>query len=646
MPGESVSPRRDTREWLEADGLGGYACGTVSGIRTRRYHALLLHASGRPTDRVVLVNGFDAWVETPDGVCSISSQRYTPDVIYPDHGLVPESFELEPWPRWKYRLRSGASLEQELFVRHGHSLMALRWRLIEPAGPARLFVRPFLSGRDHHALHHENPKFRFDPVVAEQRFAWHTYDGVATISVLCNGVYEHQPHWYRSFLYSEEQSRGLDCVEDLGAPGVFAWDLAQGEAVLLLAACESASVFASQPSAMECYEQLRDEEAARRRRMPDALHRAADAYVVQCGSRKTIIAGYPWFSDCGRDTFIAMRGLCLTTGRLDDARDILLAWSDTLSDGMLPNRLANHAPPDFNAVDASLWFVIVAHEFLTLAQRERMRVAPADQKRLTDTALAIVQAYARGTRYGIRMDADGLLAAGQPGVQVTWMDAKVGDWIVTPRVGKPVEVQALWLNALSAVNAHERRWDRTLALAEESLVRRFWNDAGGYLYDVIDCNHEGGTLDASFRPNQILAVGGLPRMVLPLEPARRLVEAVERKLWTPIGLRTLAAGEQGYSPRYEGGAAQRDGAYHQGTVWPWLLGPFVEAWVRVHGATPDVKQVARERFLTPLRAHLQDAGLAHVSEIADAEPPHVPRGCPFQACSLGELLRLERCVLG
>ena len=243
------------------------------------------------------------------------------------------------------------------------------------------------------------------------------------------------------------------------------------------------------------------------------------------------------------------------------------------------------------------------------------------------------------------MDRDGLLAAGERGVQLTWMDAKVGDWVVTPRAGKPVEIQALWLNALRIASQFAPRWEEIFNRGLTAFRERFWNEKAGCLYDVIDCDHRAGEVDAAIRPNQIFAVGGLPFQLLDGERAKRVVTLVEARLWTPMGLRSLAPGEAGYTPHYEGGVSQRDGGYHQGTVWPWLIGPFVEAWVRVRGNTAALRREARARFLAPFLGHLQEAGLGHVSEIADAEPPHTPRGCPFQAWSVGEVLRLDQIVL-
>jgi glycogen debranching enzyme len=258
----------------------------------------------------------------------------------------------------------------------------------------------------------------------------------------------------------------------------------------------------------------------------------------------------------------------------------------------------------------------------------------------------ILAGHVRGTRFGIRATDDGLLAAGEPGVQLTWMDAKVGDWVVTPRIGKPVEIQALWLNALRIAGQFTPSYASLYAAGVESFARRFWNAEAGWLYDVVDADHVPGRLDPSMRPNQILAVGGLPYSLLEGDRARQVVDAVERQLWTPLGLRTLAPRTEGYTPRYEGGIRERDGAYHQGTVWPWLLGPFVDAWVRARGGGAEVRTEARRRFFQPLLDHLSVAGVGHISEIADADPPHTPRGCPFQAWSVGETLRLDRVVLG
>lgn len=696
-------------EWLEADGLGGFASGTVSGVRTRRYHALLLSAAHPPAGRLVLVNGFDALVRTPGGTSALSSQRYAPDTLSPDGSGRLVDFRIDPWPIWRYRIEQGIEVEQELFSAHGLGLTVLRIGLRAPSAGVRLELRPFLSGRDYHALHHENPVFRFEPAREGERVRFAPYPGIPEITFLTNGGYRHEPFWYRSFLYEEERSRGLDYLEDLAAPGLFDFDLSAGPAVLIIGSSLSNPAEqgaaeadgrrrgargdgAAAGGALESYERLASRERDRRARFETPLHRSADAYLVRRDSGGTIVAGYPWFTDWGRDTFISLRGLCLATGRLEEAAAILLQWAAQVSDGMLPNFFPDaDRPPEFNSVDASLWFIVAVYELLKRARggadREggtgshllggggpRAGLDDAQVRLLWDAIEAILVGYSAGTRYGIGLDpGDGLLRAGEPGVQLTWMDAKVGDWVVTPRIGKPVEVQALWINALEigsrrgtagdsgvpdepaakGSDAAARpalpgaepplgRWAALAAQARDSFERRFWNEARGSLYDVVDVDHRAGEVDSSVRPNQILAVGGLPFPLLSDDRARRVVERCEEMLLTPEGLRSLAPREPGYAPHYAGGPTERDAAYHQGTVWPWLIGPFVEAWLRVQGRSAEAKAAAARRFIAPIEEAMWRAGgIGHLSEIADAEAPYTLRGCPFQAWSLGELLRVK-----
>ncbi|MEO5820061.1 MAG: amylo-alpha-1,6-glucosidase [Vicinamibacteraceae bacterium] len=661
----------DAREWLETDGLGGFASGTVSGVRTRRYHALLLVATTPPTGRVVLVNGFDAWLDTADGPVALSSQRYAPDVVAPDGASRIEQFTADPWPTWQFVAPDGARVQQEIVVpRAGQAAsggaspmgeVVVRWRLL--AGPhgasprgasVRLMVRPFVSGRDYHATHHENGALSTDARVGDGTVMWRPYADLPAVRSRSTARYSHQPDWYRQFLYTAERERGLDDREDLWTPGTLAFELGAADAVWILdahrgdAATPAGDVRAAADAVFAA-------EAARRHAFPNRLARAADAYIVGRGTGRTIVAGYPWFTDWGRDTFIALRGLCLGTGRADIARAILIEWCGVVSDGMLPNRFPDGGDaPEYNAVDASLWFVTAAGDLLDATERGELMLDDADRVRLRDAVAAIVEGHLRGTRYGIRADAEGLLACGAPGVQLTWMDAKVGDHVITPRTGKPVEVQALWLHALAcaarieaAVDPASRRATRWLDLAARGRARFaevFWNEATGCLYDVVDVDHEPGRRDGTIRPNQIFAVGGVGDPLITGARARSLVDVIEARLWTPMGLRSLAPGEPGYAGHYQGPPESRDGVYHQGTVWPWLIGAFVEAWLRVHPDEPDAATIARTRFLAPLLAHLDEAGLGHISEIADADAPYTPRGCPFQAWSLGELIRAEHAV--
>ncbi|RYZ08434.1 MAG: glycogen debranching protein [Myxococcales bacterium] len=640
----SVDPNVSDAEWLEPDGLGGFASGTVSGVRTRRYHALLLCSLKPPQDRRALVQGFVAWLETPNGRAELWPQSYAGGYVRDRDGEL-SSFSRDPWPVWRIQTTLGPVIEVELFVPHGRPAVALRLRLAAPwEGPVTLHVRPLLSGRDFHALHHENPAFHFPFQRQSELLRFTPYPGAPAVQMLSNARFEPAPDWYRHFHYREEEERGLDATEDLASPGVFTlsleherremWWLLQGEVPGALAVpIEGAATFV---------QLLRRGEHERRAQVTDPLDRAAEAYVVKRGEGKTVLAGYPWFGDWGRDTFIALRGLCLARDDDETARSILLEWAAAVSEGMLPNRFSDRAdqPPEYNAVDAALWFVQTAHELIA-----QTSLSLRDRQRLEQAMVEIVSGYARGTRYGIGADTDGLLWAGAPGVQLTWMDAKVGDWVVTPRRGKPVEVQALWLTALSYAARVDGRFTDLRDRASESFRRRFWNRERGMLFDVVDVDRVPGKVDASCRPNQVLAVGGLPLTFFSPEQCAKVVSMVERELYTPLGLRSLGPQEPEYRAHYTGGVMERDGAYHQGTVWPWLLGPFVEAWVKAHGNSGEAKARARERFLPPLREHLGRAGLGHVSEIADAEWPHTPRGCPFQAWSLSELIRLERRVL-
>ncbi|WP_028221119.1 amylo-alpha-1,6-glucosidase [Paraburkholderia oxyphila] len=645
-------------EWLEADGNGGFASGTAGTARTRRYHALLLAATQPPTGRVVLVNGIEAWIEDGERKTALTMQRYAPDLLYPDISASIASFATSPWPTWRFLLDGGAVLTAELFVAKASRETVLRWRLEAPSGikpdtrtdaPAShamppaptLKVRPLMSGRDYHALHHENPAFAFDAQIDGERVRWQPYGDLPGIVAFSNGSYTHAPDWYRSFCYPRERERGLDYIEDLATPGVFSFDLGKGDAVIMLRAQLSTEA-AGTPhgacdSAVRRAALLAGFEELRRASRGSRLERSADTYIVARGEGRTIVAGYPWFTDWGRDTFIAMRGLLIANGRHEDAGAILLEWAATVSEGMLPNRFPDAGGvPEYNSVDASLWFVVAVHDYF-----EAAKVPGATRRVLQGAVDAILDGYARGTRYRIAADPrDGLLRAGVPGVQLTWMDAKAGDWVVTPRIGKPVEVEALWINALRIAGAWDARWRELEARASASFAERFVDPSTGALFDVIDVDHVEGKVDRSIRPNQIFAAGGLPFALLEGDAARPVVTEVQTHLLTPMGLRTLAPADPAYCGRYGGGVLERDGAYHQGTVWPWLLGPFVDAWLRVNGDTAVQRALAHERFVAPLLAHLDRAGLDHISEVADGDAPHTPGGAPFQAWSLGELLRM------
>lgn len=631
-------------EWLEADGLGGFASGTVGFVRTRRYHALLLAAARPPTDRFVLVGAVDVWLRTPRGRFALCAHEFTPGVTAPDGGSRIRSFRSEPWPTWDLGCEDGTRVRFEVCVPRGTPRTVLRWTLLDGPADGVVEVRPLISGRDYHGLHFENDGARLGPEPRAGGLAWRLYDGVPGVTAHANGEYRHDPCWYKSFLYTQERDRGFACQEDLCAPGVFELSLSAKQAAWLVLTAETEA--AADTAAPVDGDALVAGERARRAGAGSVLDRAAERYLVRRGRGTSIIAGYPWFADWGRDTFISMRGLCLATGRLTEARSILLEWAGAVSEGMLPNRFPDRGEePEYNSVDAALWYVVCVHEFLRASERAGLALGPGDRGALADAVREIIAGHVAGTRFGIRVEEDGLLAAGEPGVQLTWMDARVGERVITPRIGKPVEVQALWLNAVWAAGRMGQEWGEQLDKGVRSFRERFWNEPEGCLHDVVDAEHVAGRCDSTVRPNQIMAIGGLPVSLLGRARAQRVVEEVERRLLTPVGLRSLDPSDPAYKPRYEGGPSERDERYHQGTAWPWLMGPFVEAWVRVRGGTEAARRQARERFVRPLIAHLGEAGLGHVSEIADAAAPHAPRGCPFQAWSLGELIRLDRVVL-
>ncbi|RYB04729.1 amylo-alpha-1,6-glucosidase [Lichenibacterium ramalinae] len=630
---------QDAPEWLEADGLGGYASGAADGVRTRRYHALLLTATTPPTHRFVLVNGVEAVVETGDGRHGLSSQRYLPDVLHPDGARRILSFHRDPWPTWVFGLPDGTEVRHEVFVEPHGGETVLTWRRTAgPPGPCRLEVRPLLTGRDHGALHQANDVFRFDAEATGGTVSWRPYAALPAATALTTGTYRHDPVWRRRVLYTVERERGLDHVEDVASPGAFAFDLAAAPAVMVLRAGDGRSGDAARHAA-----DLAATERARRGAFGSGLRGAAAAYVVARGPGRTVVAGFPWFTDWGRDTFIAMRGLLLATGRLEEARAVLLGWAEAVDGGMLPNRFPDSGEaPEFNAVDASLWFVVAVHDTLDACAAAGAPVPEAEAERWRAAAEAILGSYSAGTRFGIRAEADGLLHAGQEGVQLTWMDAITDGHVVTPRRGKPVEIQALWINALEiAARRWSDGWREPADRARAAFAARFAAPAGG-LYDIVDVDGAPGAVDASVRPNQVFAVGGLPFPLLEGAAARAVVDLVEAKLLTPLGLRTLSPDDPAFIPRYRGDLVRRDAAYHQGTAWPWLLGPFVQAWLRVRGGTAAAKAEAAGRFLAPLMRHLDDNGLGHVSEVVDGAAPHHAGGCPWQAWSLGELIRIRR----
>jgi predicted glycogen debranching enzyme len=520
--------------------------------------------------------------------------------------------------------------------------VVLRYRLLAGDGDhAQLEVRPLIALRDYHNTTHENATL--DPRVTTEDGAAmvRPYGGLPPLWCAHNGAVTPAGHWYRNFEYQADRERGLDYAEDLFNPMAITFDLAPARDAIVIASTDRRDV--SQAGWYETRERARRSAVAPscENALLQQLSAAADQFIVSRGEHKSIIAGYHWFADWGRDTMIALPGLTLATGRADVARSILLEFAKHVNQGMLPNRFPDAGEePEYNTVDAALWYFEAVRKYVEYTgDLELVRTE------LFPVLTSIMQWHFDGTRHGIHVDTDGLLACGVPGVQLTWMDAKIGDWVVTPRHGKPVEIQALWHNALKIMEGFARDLDEAqtadyyggrAAHAAASFNQIFWNSAAGCLYDVVNCEER----DACIRPNQIFAIS-LPHALISEERAARVIDVVERELLTPFGLRTLSPSDPRYRSAYGGDARSRDSAYHQGTVWPWLLGPFITAYLKVHGRTPDSSWKARV-WLGNFDLHLRDGGLGQISEVFSAEPPHAPGGCIAQAWSVAELLRAAR----
>jgi predicted glycogen debranching enzyme len=638
------------REWLETNGLGGFASSTVAGVNTRRYHGLLTATLRPPLERFVLLSKLEETLLLGGQRFELSANRY-PGTVHPRGYEYLASFRLDPFPVFTYEIE-GVEVEKTIFMVHGENTTVVQYairlpRIGEHAGSTRLEVRPLIAFRDYHATTHENGsldgRVRAEPGLASVN----PYPGLPTLYFAHNALELNAAGtWYRSFEYDVERERGLDFTEDLFSPFALTFEPElKGPVVIASTSPQDAARVAD----LRRTEMQRRDAVFERCTTQDELVRsliaASDQYVVAKGEESTIIAGYHWFSDWGRDTMIALPGLSLCTGRPEVARNILLGFAGHVDQGMLPNRFPDQGEtPEYNTADATLWFFEAVRSLVEYTgDLEFVRL------HLREVLVDIIDWHLRGTRYGIRVDEDGLLRAGEPGLQLTWMDAKMGDRVVTPRQGKPVEIQALWYNALRVMEDLSRGLDDTKGAgryaamagsARDSFNLLFWNEQAGCLYDVVN----GDVRDASIRPNQVLAIS-LRHSMVSEDRARRVLEVVERELLTPVGLRSLAPGDPHYRARYEGGVASRDGSYHQGTVWPWLMGPFISAYIRVHGRDRESLQRATG-WLEGFREHLHEAGLGQISEILDAEPPHRPRGCIAQAWSVGELLRVAVQELG
>jgi len=642
----------EAREWLVTNGLGGYASGTVAGTATRRYHGLLVAALYPPAARTLLVAGLDESVRYRDTAFPLATNRWMSGFNSPNGYLQLESFFLEgSKPVWRYAL-ADALLEKRLWMKHGENTAYVQYTLVRGYGPLEIDAKVLVNYRDFH-LTTQAADWRMSVEPVDHGLKITAFKGAAPFYLKSVGASVQPRHeWYRDFFLPAEKERGLDDREDRLFAGLFHFQLVPRQSVTLVFTTAEATALAGveartaqsnhelklftawqQQHAKVCSEPAEDE--------PGWLWQlvlAADQFVVRRALPEdpqglSLIAGYHWFGDWGRDTMIALPGLTLPLGRPEVARKILESFARYVDGGMLPNNFPDSGgSPQYNTVDAALWYFEAMRQYYAATQDLDLI------QKLFPVLVEIVDAHVRGTRYNIKVDpADALIFAGSPEVQLTWMDAKIGDWVVTPRTGKPVEINALWINALHTMAEFARLLVRPgqgyEKLAEKATrnFQKFWNVERECCFDVIDV--PGGGSDASLRPNQVFAVS-LPVSPLTDSQQKSVVDTLARHLLTSHGLRSLAPSEPAYKGTYAGGPRERDAAYHQGTVWGWLLGPFALAHYRVYK-----DRAAAQSFLEPLGESIHSYGLGTIGEIFSGDPAFPPAGCIAQAWTVGELFR-------
>jgi predicted glycogen debranching enzyme len=638
------------REWLVTNGIGGYASGTVSGVLTRRYHGLLIASRKPPLDRRLLLVKLDETVQYDGESISLFTNRWGDGFVDPHGYRFIENFSLDgTMPVWNYAF-GDALLEKRIWMQQGANTTYIHFRLSRASHPVQLTLKALVDDRDHHGETHGNEPLQVEPI---QNGVKISASGNPPFYMLSDkAVVRPQKEWYRSFALSVEQYRGFRGLEDHFFAAEFTAALQPGESFTILASTEASPNPDSDSTLVEQRNYEADIIAQAGSPFDDAppqvkhLLLAADQFIVKREATgeedgRSVIAGYHWFGDWGRDTMISLPGLTVYTGRAEIARSILRTFARYVDQGMLPNRFPDLGEtPEYNTVDATLWYFEAIHAYHAATNDDALL------KELFPVLKEIIDWHVRGTRYQIHVDpADGLLYAGEPGVQLTWMDAKVGDWVVTPRIGKPIEINALWHHALCVMAQFARRLSEPASyfeIAAEQVRRnfhKFWNEEAGYCFDVIDGPNGN---EASLRPNQLFAIS-IPAdridepALLSEDQQKAVVKACARHLLTSYGLRSLAPSDPAYVSHYGGDARQRDGAYHQGTVWGWLIGPFASAHLKVFRDAP-----AARSYLYPLLDHLYVHGLGSISEIFDGDAPFSPRGCIAQAWSVAEVLRAWR----
>jgi predicted glycogen debranching enzyme len=626
-------------EWLETNGLGGWAGSSIIGCNTRRYHGLLVAATVPPTERMNLVNKLDETIILSNQRFDLSTNDYG-DVISPQGYQYLSSFKKDLFPEWIYEV-NGIKLTKTIAMVHGENTTLIIYKVEKANEPFILELLPLISARGYHSLQHAYNNIFWDVQFENGIFKNQPFYGAPNIYLSVPGAtYKHDPRWFYRFNYAVEKYRGLDFEEDLFNHGMFTLELKEGDSLGIIISTEN-------PQNRNVHilleqENLRRKDLIKGYEKNETLQQlilAADQFIVKRDEDlKTVIAGYHWFTDWSRDTMISLPGLCLSTARYEDAKKIIAAFAKNVSMGMLPNRFTdNNEPPEYNNVDGTLWYFVAIYKYL-----EHTNDTEFILKEILPVLKNIIDWHFKGTRYNIHVDEDGLLYAGEKGVQLTWMDAKIGDWVVTPRMGKPVEIQALWYNTLNIfsklleMNGQEED-ARIVCIdankAKKSFLQKFWFEEGHYLYDVID---EKENPDATLRPNQLFAIN-LPFALIEGEQAEAVLKIMEEQLYTPVGLKSLPKSDVHYVPVYGGDTYHRDSSYHEGTVWSWLLGPYIDALMK---SESENKKAKAKKVIEDFKYHLNEGCIGSVSEIFDADEPHHPRGCVAQAWGVAEILRV------
>ncbi len=626
-------------EWLETNGLGGWSSSSVIGCHTRRYHGLLVAATRPPAERMSLVSKLDETIITNTDRFELGTNNYG-DTIYPQGYRYMTGFTKDLFPAFFYTA-GDIQLKKSIAMVQGQNTVLITYQVIKAGEPFTLQLTPLLSVRDYHGLVQANDAINKNARFSDHVFSIQAYKDTPAIFIQVPGSsYQADPKWFYHFNYSVEQYRGLNFTEDLFSPGTFSVPLQAGDALAVV-------VSTNDPLHMDAFELWATEEKRKKALLSNQpadetlqqLLLAADQFIVQRGDDlKTVIAGYHWFTDWGRDTMISLPGLTLSTGRYEDARKILDAFAGSVSMGMLPNRFPDYgAAPEYNNADGTLWYFIAVFKYLAATNDKDFVLG-----RLLPVLKDIIDWHYKGTRYHIHATDDGLLFAGEPGQQLTWMDAKVDNWVVTPRMGKPVEIQALWYNALcifAELLALNNQAGQASAVREKaaqtksSFAEKYWYAAGNCLYDGID---ENGSPLTELRPNQLFAIS-LPFPLMEAEKAMAVLQVITEQLYTAVGLKTLPAADKNFKPFYGGDTLHRDAAYHQGTVWSWLLGPYIDAIMKLDGSKDQAMAI-----INAFRYHLNEACIGSVSEIFDAAASHQPRGCIAQAWGVAEILRVMK----